>query len=179
MKIFTLPIRLPGINEYQNACRRHPMVGATMKKNCVKQVMTYLGEPAHLSWPAQFEIIYTEPNKKRDIDNITGFGSKVILDAFVKAGFLPDDGPTYVNKIDSTVTYGNEPQIEIYVKEQGDTLWTDISDIDKAFVEAQKWAEENRMPTRKEPVAVKKTKTKATKTETKRNNGCTLTMNLG
>lgn len=178
MKSFTLPIRLPGINEYQNACRRHPMVGATMKKNCVKQVMTYLGTPVHLSWPAQFEIIYTEPNKKRDIDNVIGFGSKVILDAFVKAGFLPDDGPTYVNRIDSQVVYDNEPQIEIYVKEQGDTLWTDISDIDKAFAEAQRWAEENDMPSREEPAKVVRPKAKNNKTETKRNQGCTLTMTL-
>lgn len=164
MKIFTLPIRLPGINEYQNACRRHPMVGATMKKDCIKQVMTYLGTPVHLSWPAQFEIIYTEPNKKRDIDNVIGFGSKVILDAFVKAGFLPDDGPTYVNRIDSQVVYDSEPQIEIYVKEKGDTLWTDISDIDRLFEEAQRWADENDMPIQERaPAMAKKTKTKGAK----------------
>lgn len=175
MKSFTLPLRLPGINEYQNACRRHPMQGATMKKNCVNQVMTYLGTPVHLSWPAQFEIIYTEPNKKRDIDNVIGFGSKVILDAFVKAGFLPDDGPSYVNKIDSTVLYGDEPQIEIFVKEQGDVLWADISDIDKAFEEAERWSRDNTQPEEK-TVEIKKTKTKKPKAERKQNK--TLTMNF-
>lgn len=146
MKTFTLPIRLPGINEYQNACRRHPMQGAAMKKEAMQRVMTYLTPVTHLKWPSQLEIIYTEPNKKRDIDNIIGFGSKVILDAFVKAGFLPDDGPSYVNKIDSSVVYGNEPQIEIFVKEEGDQLWADISDIDKLFDEALKIADEIGMP---------------------------------
>lgn len=146
MKAFTLPLRLPGINEYQNACRRHPIQGAVMKKKWMQAVMVYLTPVVKLSWPAQFEIIYTEPNKKRDIDNITGFGSKVILDAFVKAGFLPDDGPSYVNKIDSSVVYGETPQIEIFVKEEGDTLWADISDIDKLFDEATRWANENDMP---------------------------------
>lgn len=138
MKVFTLPIRLPGLNEYQNACRRHPMVGATMKKKALQEVMTYLVPVTHLSWPAQFDIIYTEPNKKRDIDNVTGFGNKVIMDAFVKAGFLPDDGPDYINKITTNIDYNSDPSIEIYVHEKGDSTWSDISDIDKLFDEANK-----------------------------------------
>lgn len=155
MKVFTLPIRLPGINEYQNACRRHPLQGAQMKKAAIQQVMTYLTPVEKLTWPAQFEIIYTEPNKKRDIDNIIGFGSKVILDAFVKAGFLPDDGPSYVNKIDSSVTYATEPQIEIFVKEQGDQLWKDIGDIDKLFEEANRIADEIGMEYTSQPIITK------------------------
>lgn len=146
MKCYTIPLRLPGINEYQNACRRHPLQGAVMKKKWVQAVMVYLTPVVKFSWPAQFDIIYTEPNKKRDIDNVIGFGSKIILDAFVKAGFLPDDGPSYVNKIDSTVIYGNEPQIEILVKEEGDPAWCDMSDIDKFFATAQKCADEMGMP---------------------------------
>ena len=55
---------------------------------------------------------------------------------------MPDDGPSYVNKIDSSVVYGNEPQIEVFVKEEGDQLWADISDIDKLFDEALKIADE-------------------------------------
>lgn len=146
MKAYTIPLRLPGINEYQNACRRHPIQGAMMKKKWMQAVMTYLGPAVKFSWPAQFQIIYTEPNKKRDIDNITGFGSKVILDAFVKAGFLPDDGPSFVNKIDNTVIYGDEPQIEIMVFENGDVEWADMSDIDKLFEEAERCATEMNMP---------------------------------
>lgn len=146
MKAYTIPLRLPGINEYQNACRRHPIQGAVMKKKWMQAIMVYLTPVEKLSWPAQFDIIYTEPNKKRDIDNITGFGSKVILDAFVKAGFLPDDGPSYVNKIDSQVTYGDSPQIEIFVKEEGDATWADMSDIDKFFDAAMKTANEMGMP---------------------------------
>lgn len=158
MKCFTLPIRLPGINEYQNACRRHPLHGAAMKKNAVAQVMTYLTPVVQLQWPSQLEVVYTEPNKKRDIDNVIGFGSKVILDAFVKAGFLPDDGPTYVNRIDSQVVYGDEPQIEIFVKEPGDQLWTDIGDIDKLFAEAMKTADNIEMPYTTQEIVIKKKK---------------------
>lgn len=164
MKSFTIPLRLPGINEYQNACRRHPIQGAMMKKKWMQAVMVYLTPVEKLSWPSQFDIVYTEPNKKRDIDNITGFGSKVILDAFVKAGFLPDDGPSYVNKIDNTVIYGEQPQIEILVKEEGDTLWADMSDIDKLFEEANRAADEMQMPC--EPI-VKQNNIKTTKRKKK------------
>ena len=160
MNAYTRPLRLPGISEYQNACRRHPIQGAMMKKKWMQAVMVYLTPVEKLSWPAQFDIIYTEPNKKRDIDNITGFGSKVILDAFVKAGFLPDDGPSYVNKIDSQVTYGDSPQIEIFVKEEGDATWADMSDIDKFFEEANRWADENNMPGESE---IQQTNIKTTK----------------
>lgn len=164
MKTFTIPLRLPGINEYQNACRRHPIQGAMMKKKWMQAVMVYLTPVEKLSWPAQFEIIYTEPNKKRDIDNVIGFGSKVILDSFVKAGFLPDDGPSYVNKIDSQILYADEPMIEVLVKEQGDALWADISDINKLFDEATRSADEIQMlnGTKEEGASryVRKTKTK-------------------
>ena len=78
------------------------------------------------------------------------------MDAFVKAGFLPDDGPTYVNRIDSQVIYGSEPQIEIFVKEPGDQLWTDIGDIDKLFNEALKTADEIGMPFTTQEIVVKK-----------------------
>lgn len=161
MKCFTLPIRLPGINEYQNACRRHPLQGSAMKKQATQQVMTYLTPVTHLKWPAQFDVVYTEPNKRRDIDNIIGFGSKVILDAFVKAGFLPDDGPSYVNKITSQVEYGTEPMIEIYVKERGDDTWADIEDIDKLFEEAVKLSNEMGLPN--EPILPQEPKTKRKK----------------
>lgn len=156
MKVFSIPIRLPGLNEYQNACRRHPLHGAAMKKQAIQQIMTYLTPVEKLSWPAQFEIVYTEPNKKRDIDNIMGFGAKVILDAFVKAGFLPDDGPNYINKIESTVVYDDSPKIEVFVKEQGDPTWADMSDINKLFDEAARAAEELNIP--REPILQNNTK---------------------
>lgn len=86
MKVYDIPLRLPGINEYQAACRRHPLAGARMKRDAVQRVMTYLVPVVKLAWPIQAEIYYTEPNKKRDVDNVCGFGAKVILDALVKAG---------------------------------------------------------------------------------------------
>lgn len=145
MKIYDIPIRLPGLNEYQAACRRHPLAGARMKKDAVDQVMTYLVPVCKLSWPAQIEIYYTEPNKKRDVDNVSGFGSKVILDALVKAGFLPDDGPAYVNRIDSRIDYGTEASISIIIKERQDETYTDLDDIDQCFKVAEEILAQNQI----------------------------------
>ena len=143
MKIYEAPIRLPGINEYQAACRRHPLAGARMKKDAVDQIMTYLTPVEKLAWPIQVEIYYTEPNKKRDIDNVMGFGAKVVLDALVKAGFIPDDGPLYLNRIDQRVDYSNTANITIIVKERKDEAYTDLDDIDQCFAVAEQILKEN------------------------------------
>ena len=149
MKIYDIPIRLPGLNEYQAACRRHPLAGARMKKDAVDQVMTYLVPRCKLSWPAQIEIYYTEPNKKRDVDNVSGFGAKVILDALVKAGFLPDDGPTYVNRIDSRIDYGPEASISVIIKERQDETYT--LRWQKKYLPKTKWKKSQKKPQKLPP----------------------------
>lgn len=152
--MFELPIRLEGLNEYQNACRRHPLAGAQMKKNAIKKVLVYLTPVTPLEWPVQFDIYYAEPNAKRDIDNVTGFGAKVILDAFVKAGFLPDDGPDYVNKLDQTVLVDKDnPNILIYVKEKGDPNYFPMYTNEDAFMVADIMANELNMEKKNESVS--------------------------
>lgn len=142
MQIYQIPLRLPGINEYQNACRRHPLNGAQMKKNAMRSICTYLNQYKCEKFPIQLEIVYTEPNKRRDIDNVTGFGNKVILDALQHAGIIPDDSPRFVNKITTHVVHEQGVEnIVIWLKEQGDFGWEDMSDIDKTFAETEKIAE--------------------------------------
>lgn len=162
MQIYQIPLRLPGINEYQNACRRHPLNGAQMKKNAMRSICTYLNQYKCEKFPIQLEIVYTEPNKRRDIDNVTGFGNKVILDALQHAGIIPDDSPRFVNKITTHVVHEQGVEnIVIWLKEQGDFGWEDMSDIDKTFAEAEKIAEEYGL--RKQPEEqLKKRKSRST-----------------
>ena len=178
--MFEIPLRLPGINEYQAACRRHPLAGAQMKKNAIKSVMPYLTPVVKLKWPVQVEIYYTEPNKRRDIDNVTGFGAKVILDALTKCGFLPDDGPGFINKIDQGVEYEKgEERILVMVKEPGDPTYVQISSIDDAFLAAQRFFEENpsTTPVEEKPLpTVKKTKESRVRNSRSKKDMQTLTM---
>lgn len=172
MQIYQVPLRLPGINEYQNACRRHPLNGAQMKKNAMQSICTYLNQYKCEKFPIQLEIVYTEPNKRRDIDNVTGFGNKVILDALQHAGIIPDDSPRFVNKITTHVVH--EPGVEhivIWLKEQGDFGWEDIGDIDKTFAEAEKLAQEYDLYKKAEGTPIKrKTRSKPKNNDKTRQN---------
>lgn len=91
---FTIRGTLPGLNELIEAERRHRQEGARLKKQCETVVMhaaRSLGK-----WQAErpVHMVYHwyEPNRRRDKDNISSFGRKVIQDALVKSRHLPNDG---------------------------------------------------------------------------------------
>lgn len=69
-------------------------------------------------WPAEAVITYYEPDRRRDVDNVTGAGAKIILDALVELKALPNDSRKYIRKLtqDVLVDKGN-PRIEIIIKE--------------------------------------------------------------
>ena len=108
--------RLPGINEYTAACRRNPYKGAAMKKEAESAVEWAIRAAKLGPIPTPCRLAYTwyEPNKKRDMDNVSGFGHKVIQDALVKAGKLPGDGWAYiVGFSDDFRVDRNNPRIEV------------------------------------------------------------------
>jgi len=165
MRTISLPFRLPGLNEYQFACRRSPFAGAKMKKDCIRKVQAYLGKESPFEWPVNVEIYYIEPNKKRDIDNITGFGAKVILDAFVKQGLLPDDSTMYVKMLSQSVEQMEQAEILIRVIEKNDPDFIGHKDTTWPRLFKKLGIEENQ----KEDIIP--IRTKSTKT-TKRNTKC-------
>ena len=91
---FTIRGTLPGLNELIEAERRNRYAGAALKKQSESVVM----HAAHSLGKTRFEravyMVYhwIEPNRRRDKDNISGFGRKVIQDALVKSKILPNDG---------------------------------------------------------------------------------------
>lgn len=86
--------RLPSINDYTNACRRNPYVGAKMKKNAEREIMDAIIAGSVHSTSHTVELLYTfyEKDTRRDLDNISGFAHKVIQDALVNTGIIPGDG---------------------------------------------------------------------------------------
>lgn len=104
-KVITFSIhgRLPGINEYTEACRRNPHVGNRMKKDnedvciwTIRQQMHNMKIELPLGYPVNINYEYHENKIKRDIDNISGFAHKILQDALVSAGVLKDDSFAYV-----------------------------------------------------------------------------------
>lgn len=113
--------RLPGLNEYTKECRRNAYTGAKMKKEAQKDICcAILQQMRHVRIDKAVELNYTwyERNRRRDHDNVSGFGHKVIQDALVEAKVLKDDGwDEIVGYSDTFRIDPKEPRIEVEIRE--------------------------------------------------------------
>lgn len=112
--------RLPGLNEIISADRSHWSVGARLKKTTLEAVMWYIVAAGlkRIDKPVVIHYRFYEENRLRDVGNILAGADKVIEDALVKCGILPDDGQKWVHNIVPWfgVDKGN-PRIEIGLQE--------------------------------------------------------------
>lgn len=87
--------RLPGMNQWISAQNSNRYKGAQMKKDaqalCEWQIKQQL-KGVRINRPVKIHYIWYERNTRRDLDNVSGFGHKIIQDALVKCGVLKDDG---------------------------------------------------------------------------------------
>ena len=99
MKEFTIPGRLPGLNEYIATERSNKYIAANLKRDfgkyvkaaALRQLRGYKAEK-----PVILHYTWYEESRRRDLDNISGMGHKIIQDALVSAGILDDDGWKFV-----------------------------------------------------------------------------------
>lgn len=119
--LLIIPGTLNNLNDYIEAERTNRHKGAKMKLNneniviiAIKQCMRGI----KIEKPVFMEYTWIEPNKRRDKDNISSFGRKVIQDALVIAGVLKDDGWKYIDGFSDRfeVDKGN-PRIEVRIRE--------------------------------------------------------------
>lgn len=91
---FTIRGTLPGLNELIEAERRNRYAGAALKKQSESVVMHAARSLGKMRFTEPVYIVYHwyEPNRRRDKDNISSFGRKVIQDALVKSKILQNDG---------------------------------------------------------------------------------------
>ena len=91
---FTIEGRLASLNEYINACRASPKKGNKFKHEEQDKVKYFIGESGlkRIDGSLQAIFLFYEPNKKRDLDNISGWAHKVVMDALVTSGILENDG---------------------------------------------------------------------------------------
>lgn len=117
MQTFTVPIKIPSLNEYTSACRTNAYAGAKMKKDVQTTVALFAKRLKPVTKPVTVAFEWTEKNKRRDLDNVS-YGKKFILDALVEAGILPDDSPRWVRGFTDTFTLGNDYKVTITIKEE-------------------------------------------------------------
>ena len=113
---FTISGRLPGMNEYTATQRGNRFGGATMKRQSQRYVEACICAAKVKPIKSPVRIIYGfyEPDRRRDLDNISGFAHKVIQDALVSAGVLSGDG--WKNITGYTDVFGidkKRPRIEV------------------------------------------------------------------
>lgn len=98
---FTVYGRLPGLNEMIRADRSHAQKGAKLKRESLEAVMWYIIAAGlkPIDKPVVIRYRFYEENRLRDVGNILAGADKVIEDALVKCGILPNDGQTWVRNI--------------------------------------------------------------------------------
>lgn len=124
MRKLVIPFSLPGLNEYIDAERAHRQKGAAMKRKWQSAVMLSLRNQNHrpLSEPVRIGFVWVEKDRRRDPDNISAFGRKVILDALVKAKILKNDGQKNITGFvgERFDVDPKRPCIKVYIYENGD-----------------------------------------------------------
>lgn len=116
---FTITGTLPSLNDYIFACRKSKFQAASMKNQCERIVIAaaqkiskvrFMGEPVNIIYR------WIEPNRRRDMDNISSFGRKVIQDALVKMGVLENDGWKEISGFkDEFLVDKKRPRIEVEI----------------------------------------------------------------
>lgn len=121
---FTIPGRLNGLNEYTSANRTNPYMGGKMKKDNENAVIWEIRQQlkgVHINKPVILKYDFYEPNKRRDLDNISSFAMKVIQDSLVKTNVLKDDGWDEILGFTTQFYLDKKnPRIEVTIVEVGD-----------------------------------------------------------
>lgn len=120
---FTIRGKLPGLNDYITAERTNKYAGAKMKKEWEAIVMHEARALRGVQFEKPVHMLYQwyEPNKRRDKDNISSFGRKVIQDALVKGGWLANDGWKNIEDFEDRFFVDRKnPRIEVEIWECGE-----------------------------------------------------------
>lgn len=116
---FTIYGRLDSLNDYTKSCRANRYGANAMKRKNEAKVIEGIkraGLKKAEHYPINLYIIWYEPNRRRDVDNIT-FATKFIQDALVKFGILEDDSQKYIVGVFHRVLVDKDnPRIEVELR---------------------------------------------------------------
>lgn len=113
--------RLDNLNDYTKACRTNAYSGAKLKAKNEKIVKCAIYEQLKrikITKAVYMRYSWYEINKRRDLDNISSFGRKIIQDALVETHVLQGDGwKNIVGFSDDFYVDKENPRIEVEIKE--------------------------------------------------------------
>ena len=115
------PGKLPSLNEFISACNKNPKAGGRMKwedQNKVEWFIRSQLRGVRIKKPVTMLYTWYEPNRKRDLDNISSYGRKVIQDALVHCGVIHNDGwKQILGFSDRFYVDRKEPRVEVVIME--------------------------------------------------------------
>lgn len=119
-----IPGRLPGLNEYISAERTHRQQGAMMKRESQRIICAEIQQQlngVHFTGPVKMHYLWIERDMRRDKDNISSFGRKVIQDALVTCHVLAGDGWRHISGFeDAFAVDAKKPRIEVEMDDETD-----------------------------------------------------------
>ena len=126
MKNLIIEGTFPGLNDFIDANRRSRRdwnAGNAMKQRDQRElVYSIRSQLRHsLNPPITIDYKYYCKDRRRDLDNISGYFHKVFQDALVASGRLENDSWKYITGFsDSFELDRKNPRIEITIHEKGD-----------------------------------------------------------
>ena len=118
---FVISGKLPGLNEILTEYKKHFQVGARQKREQMERVQWAIlaAKLPVFTLPVGIRIRWFEPNKRRDIDNISA-GTKFILDALVSMKKIPNDTQRWVKEINHEFPEPDKtnPRVEVSVSNE-------------------------------------------------------------
>lgn len=113
--------KLNNMNDYIRALNTNRYKGADMKKDNESRVKQAIYEQfgrLRITGKVRMKYRWYEPDKRRDLDNVSAFGRKCIQDALVETKVLQDDGwKNIVGFADEFYIDKGNPRIEVEIEE--------------------------------------------------------------
>ena len=114
--------KFPSMNELIDANRSHRQKGNNLKRKSQHEIAVCLMKQlrVHIDKPIRIKYKFYEPNKKRDLDNISGYFHKVFQDALVECHVIKNDNWQHiVGFSDEFYVDSKYPRIEVEIREEG------------------------------------------------------------
>lgn len=113
--------KFPSMNQFIEANRAHKQKGNKMKQQSQDEISWQLLQQLkklHIDRPIRISYTFYEPNKKRDLDNISGYFHKVFQDSLVHCGIIHNDSWHYIVGFSDEFYVDNKnPRIEVVIQE--------------------------------------------------------------
>ena len=113
--------RLDNLNDYITACRTNQYKGAHLKRRNEDRVRQAIYEQLgrlRINKPVQMTYRWYERARRRDLDNVSSFGRKVIQDSLVDTCVLKNDGWKEIRGFSDEFYVDSEnPRIEVEIEE--------------------------------------------------------------